>query len=271
MANRNSRSRPNVWLGVLVPLTLFFSAGPSFGNELVTDRPDQTESAETVAPGLVQIELGAAITRERHRPRIETREFPQALIRIGLSPRLELRLGWGGDVETRADTPSGRLESGGGSDGELGAKLRLASGPAGDAALLCAVSVPVGDREVTSDRFDPSCRVSLATDLAAGWSLGVNLGIEWESEETVMGVSTTSRLLYTVAAGRGITERWAFFAELFGDAGGSAGGAPLHHFDGGLTWLVRPHVQLDAFAGAGLSGDAPDWLAGVGLSFRLPR
>jgi hypothetical protein len=48
-------------------------------------------------------------------------------------------------------------------------------------------------------------------------------------------------------------------------------GSSSSSLDGGLTYRVRPNLQLDGFAGTGLSGDAPDWFAGLGISFRLPR
>ncbi len=40
--------------------------------------------------------------------------------------------------------------------------------------------------------------------------------------------------------------------------------------DGGVTYLLKPNVQLDLYVGAGISDAAPDWLAGAGVSFRLP-
>ena len=45
--------------------------------ELITDRPDQTESAETVPPGLVQVETGWVFAREdAEGVRLQTHQVP---------------------------------------------------------------------------------------------------------------------------------------------------------------------------------------------------
>ena len=63
--------------------------------ELVTDRPDQTESAIVVPQGTFQAELGASYEREDEGgERIEATQAPGTLLRYGLVPRLELRLAW---------------------------------------------------------------------------------------------------------------------------------------------------------------------------------
>ena len=65
--------------------------------ELITDRPDQTESPNTVPLGFYQLELGATFNvNEIGSFRNETLSVPETLLRIGLSDRLELRLGWSG-------------------------------------------------------------------------------------------------------------------------------------------------------------------------------
>src|SRR5688572_15602552 len=74
--------------------------------ELVTDRPDQTESTATVPAGRVQIEAGATfISDEEESVEIELSQFPGTLVRIGLSERFELRLGWDGWLEEKVTVP----------------------------------------------------------------------------------------------------------------------------------------------------------------------
>ena len=65
--------------------------------ELVTDRPDQTESAVVVPVGTLQVEGGATWIRDDgDGVEIEAFEAPGTLLRYGLVPRLELRLAWPG-------------------------------------------------------------------------------------------------------------------------------------------------------------------------------
>ncbi len=61
--------------------------------ELVTDRPDQTESSALVPPGYVQVETGWSLSRNQEGGiRTNTHTFPGTLFRIGALDRMELRL-----------------------------------------------------------------------------------------------------------------------------------------------------------------------------------
>jgi hypothetical protein len=244
--------------------------------ELVTDRPDQTESAVVVPEDTFQIELGATFSREETAAvRLDALEVPGTLLRWGVSPRWELRLAWPGWIETEsrfAGGASGR-ESGLG-DPEIGTKISLLSAAAGgafDLALLAHVSLPVGDELLGSPRADPSIRLNGAHDLAEGVGIGWNVGYETHSFEDARGEHTLGRFLYTVAAGFDLSPRLALFVELFGDLPGSDVDPAAHSFDAGITWLVTPRVQLDLSGGVGLDGPAPDWFVGTGVSLRVPR
>lgn len=244
--------------------------------ELVTDRPDRTESAAVVAPGYVQVETGVLFTRDDEGPaEVEVLEGPGTLVRIGLGGRAELRLGWSGWVrqEVGFGGGGGTTSADGPGDAELGAKVKLRdeAGSLPETALLVGVSLPVGDEELTSDRYDPTILLSLAHTLSEQLSLGYNGGVAWSSAPGEAGVvETASHLVYAAALGIGLTERFGAFAEVFGEEPIDAPGSSAVSLDGGFTYLVRPALQLDLFAGAGLTDEAPDWFVGAGVSFRLP-
>lgn len=246
--------------------------------ELVTDRPDQTESAVTVPPGFVQLEAGVDHAEAGGDADAESTAVGSSLLRVGLAERVELRLGWGGWAREEA----GGESVDGVSDGEVGLKVGLweERGARPQAAFLAGVSVPAGERGFSTERWDPAMRLSFAHDLGRGVGLGYNLGMAWSSEELPGGGpgaerrEAVSRLEYTVALGFGLSERMGAFVELFGDAPvdappGSDG--PAHAADAGVTWLLTPSLQLDVAAGAGLSDAAPDFLATAGVSIRWPR
>jgi hypothetical protein len=145
--------------------------------ELVTDRPDQTESTSIIQPGYYQIETGVTRTEETSDEFVI--EGPGTLIRIGMLERLELRLGWNGWIHDTGLSESGVQ------DAEIGAKLYLwdESGFRPDAALLAHLSIPVGDTEWTTDRVDPSFRFSFSHTLSDRLSLGYNAGMAWSTQE----------------------------------------------------------------------------------------
>ena len=256
---------------------------PDIPEELVTDRPDQTESPVLIAPGHVQIETGAVYTKDAER----SMDYLSTLIRVGLAKRLELRLGSAG--WSRGDGDNGSPNFG---DAEIGAKVRLwdESGLRPEAALLFGTSVPIGADAVSSNALDPAFRFSLAHTLTERLSLGYNAGVAWETTqeeprrqvrlsatapqfsivEVEAGEHTLARFEYTAALGIGITDRLGAFVEIFGDAPLNAHGDAAHSVDGGFTYLIRPNVQFDISGGVGLNDAADDWFIGMGLSFRLP-
>jgi hypothetical protein len=243
--------------------------------ELVTDRPDQTESTAIVPTGRAQLEIGATRTYDdASGVELETLEVPATLLRYGLGERVELRLGWSGWIDQEVRAGAARESADGIGDAEVGAKvlLREGGGVSPRVAVIAATSVPAGDDAFSSDRFDPSARLTVSHDLAGGIGLGWNIGVETASGPAVdRGRTTLSTAIYTLAAGFPAGEKMGVFAELFGEVPMSAPGDPAHLVDAGVTYLLRPHLQLDVAGGVGLSDDAPDWFAGVGVSVRLPR
>ena len=265
-----SRCALPVYLGLVLAICPAAAEEP----ELVTDRPDQTESSSVVAPGRVQVEAGWTFSNDEDGVDTETAEFPGTLVRIGLVDRLELRLGWTGYVREEIRIGASETDDDGAGDTEIGAKvyLREERGAAPEIALLVGASLPTGADDFSSERVDPSFRFSLSHTLTERLGLGYNLGASWESAEDDGGErDTLSSVNYTVALGIGLSERFGAFVELYGDVPASAPDGPANAFDGGFTWLLRNNLQLDVAGGLGLSDDADDWFAGAGVSVRLPR
>ncbi len=255
--------------------------------ELITDRPDQTESSRVISPGYFQMETGWTYTTDDEDDvRIETHEAPGTLLRIGLIDRVELRLGWSGYIsEEIRDRNLQRAEDGSLTrritsdeteigDAELGTKIFLweEQGWIPETALLASVSLPIGSEKFSSDRFDPSFRFNMSHTLSDRFSLGYNLGATWESEEDDEGDrDTLSSFNYTATVGIGLTDRLGMFVEFFGDVPFNAQGGPAHSIDGGFTYQLRPNLQFDVALGGGLSDDADDFFVTAGFSVRFPR
>ena len=229
--------------------------------ELLTDRPDQTESATVVPRGLLQVETGYLFTRAGD---VDSHAAPGTLFRIGLGGRTELRLGHAGVMGSE-----GRRGAG---DSELGAKVNLiprADGWRPELALLGGLSLPTGDSRFSSGGADPSFLVAFAHELAPRLSLGYNAGAAWESSPDAPGRNAS--MVYSLALGIGVTERLGAFLEVFGDRQVTDEVAAGVSADAGLTLLLTEIVQLDFSVGRGLRGPADDLFVGTGLSLRLPR
>ena len=259
--------------------------------ELVTDRPDLTESSSVVPKGTVQLETGWSM-EEFDTPggKLRAHHFPSTLARIGLHERVELRIGWDGGQWQKLDLDREAVTSSGAGDMQVGTKMALwsESQKMPETAVLVGVSLPTGTscraaeqlgnriycnsfNLYSSRRYDPSAIVAMSKTLNERFSLGWNLGAAWLTErEDSGGLDTLPRGIYSVALGIAATEKAGFFVEFFGDTSLTGASRPSNSVDGGMTFLVLPNVQLDASAGKGISSEAPDWFIGAGVSFRLP-
>jgi hypothetical protein len=262
-------------------LLLLLSAFPAVAEEhatplIVTDRPDQTESASIVPRGLVQIEAGFAFTRLNPDAGTvtEIRQLPVTLIRYGLAEKFELRFDWAGYVNEERQTGSLDEDESGAGNTALGVKLALREkqGAAPKLALLVNFILPTGKKGLGTERIDPSLRLLAAHTLGERLSLGWNVGATaFTIEDPGLDLDTFVAATYTASLGIGITGRWGSFVELFGFLPMSGSPGNEHGFDAGFTFLASNNLQLDAYAGVGLNDRAVDRFGGIGFSVRLPR
>ena len=243
--------------------------------ELITDRPDQTESSYIVAYRHLQIESGWSYSHEdEDETKTIAQGFPSTLLRFGIHPRAELRLGWDGyqSEKTRAQGDVTRFD--GGSDIEIGTKILLweEKKMRPQTALLIHLSQPTGSDHFSTQRSDPSMRLNFSHSLTEKFSLGYNLGAQWESEaHNDEDRETLAAWIYTVSLGYSVSERIGGFIEFFGATPINARGEEKNSIDGGFTFLLMENVQLDVAVGMGLSSAAEDWIATMGCSIRLPQ
>jgi len=233
---------------------------------IATDRPGLGFGATTVPVGAVQLELGVPGVASTSSAGGSARliNFP-ALLRVGVTPWAELRLG-SPLLDFSHAVAAGQTENANGFGGlEIGAKLSWAPGAhAPVLAAIPSVILPVGDSRFVGDRS------SYTLNGVAAWSLPDGFGLT-----TVAGIiraplgdagHTTNGNLVAVL-GRSLTTQLSGYVEA-GDFPTSAGPAPAY-VGGGVTFLAGRLVQLDTFVDRGVTDAASDWLFGLGASVRL--
>ena len=242
------------WTAAVLLAATAAAAQPSAA-ELVSDRPDVSESAVTVSAGRVQLEAGYGFTRDDGE---RVHDVGQALVRVGLLENLELRVGAGSFVDAG--------EASGWDGGSLGLKVALLEnwGWRPGLALLLGAATPFGDDEVAGDSWEPEVKVAAAWELRDRLGLSVNGGWARPGE----GDGRFDQAQWSASLGWAATERLGVFGEVFGTSREEPGGDAAHSLDGGLTWLLTDDLQLDAYAGAGLTDAAPDWFVGTGVVAR---
>ena len=123
--------------------------------EIVTDRPDVTESGVVVPKGSLQVENGITWTSGHG---ANTTDLSETLMRFGVSARTEIRI--------VAPNYLGGLSSPGTASGfgdlALGMKQQLGPLPGGfDLSVIAAVSLPTGADRVSSHGFGPFRQASV--------------------------------------------------------------------------------------------------------------
>lgn len=233
--------------------------------EMITDRPDVTESSSIVPNGSLQIETGAFYESfEENNIKFESSVFNTTLLRYGLLDNLELRLGWDFAEETSTIDGLNTGKSNGLSPLLFGMKVAIAEEKNGwpEMALLGHVFLPFSaSRDFRPQTTGVNFLFALSHTLTEKSSLSYNLGGEWGDDNPEMGYR------YSVAYGYGISQRLACYAELYGNLPENSSAS--HFWDAGLTYLITPNVQLDATVGTSITKGQDIYVSG-GISFRIP-
>src|SRR5215472_7817642 len=224
--------------------------------EIVTDRPDVTESSVVVPKGSLQFENGVTWTIDHGDQSVD---FSETLVRFGLSTRTELRL----VIPNYLEDITGAGSSGF-SDIAVGLKQQLGPLRGGfDVSVIAALSLPTGAKGISSHGFDPFIKFPWSKNLVKGWSLGGMQSFFWNTE----GARRNLVWQATVMAEKEISEPWSVFAEYAGDFAQHGGSEEIAHF--GTAYRLTPRQQIDCHFGFGVSSAAPEHFVAIGYSVRL--
>jgi hypothetical protein len=238
-------------------------------DEIVTDRPDVSESSEVVGKGRYQIETSVVSARDAVAgTRIRTLNTP-TLLRIGIGEQFELRVESDGYTRLRADGAV-PLRASGMADTALGVKWHMQDGDDDDfvpsVAWLLHADFTTGARAFRGQGTRPSLRMVAEWELPQGWSVGAMPGVF--SDKNDNGERYTAGLLALVL-GKDFTSQWRGFVEYSAEQIAAVRhGGNVTSWDTGVAYLVNKDVQLDFSISRGISKSAVDASWGVGLSVR---
>lgn len=243
----------------IILFALFLFPVNFFAQELVTDRPDQTESAVTVPLGSLQIETGFLYENSKEgNLTFDNYSIAGTLFRYGLFEKIELRIG-----TTYIINKAGGYSETGFGDFLLGTKINFLTEDSApfDFGLMLHTSVPVGNKSFNPDKFEPELIAAFSKSLSDLFSFSANAGgFHDSSVDDII-------YLYTAALGFGFTDKFGGYIEVFGNFSNAL--YPIHYYDGGFTFLLNDNVQLDIFAGSSFTGNINYWFIGTGISFRI--
>jgi len=228
--------------------------------EIVTDRPDQTESSTTVPLKSFQFEGGVLLGNYNFANSSEQMLLiPTTLLRYGLTKSIELRL-----VEQLIHIKNKQTseDNSGLSDLELGAKIQILKNPAinTEIAFISHLLLPTGAISVTNDHVGTVNKLAISHGITDFLDLGYNVGYNYFGTEK-------GYLTYSVALGLGMTKRIGAYIETYGEV--VEFNDWISNFDSGITYLIRDNMQLDLSFGLGLN-QRMNYFS-VGYSMNIPK
>ncbi|WP_196889965.1 transporter [Aureivirga sp. CE67] len=260
---------------VLLGLALSFSAFIANAQEqekpdLVTDRPDQTESATVVPVGAVQWETGFQYEKlSSDFDETENTKFNTSLLRFGLLENFELRLIWNIEESKMtsknlpfANTVNMDSKSSGFAPMGFGFKYTIAEekGWRPKIGFLSHMYFPfTASKELKPEGTAMDTRLAFEHTLSDKFSLGYNFGTNWATGENL-------QYAYTASLSYSILDRLSVFGEVYGVL--EENGHPDHLFDAGFLFLITDVFQWDISGGSGINSDQ-DYFISTGFTVRL--
>ena len=230
---------------------------------MVTDRPDFTESTETVPSGMRQVEVGTTFARRLEQ---QSTSVGETILRVAVLPRAELRIGL--NSYTLASTAGEAVR--GFEDFSLGTKVKLMNG-GGDGSLKPNLSIivgstfPSGGAAFKANKPQPEMKFGMAWDLTSRVAFSSNLNAAYVTDNA----ASYAEFAATGSVGVGLTKRISSYLEFFSFLPQQNGVSASHYTNGGLTYLLTDNLQFDVRSGVGLRRTAgPDYFVGAGVSRR---
>lgn len=232
-----------------------------------TDRPGEgTDSPFLVPLGNIQFENGFFFQYDQPDVGAEIQSFniPTGLIRYGLLPNLELRLGYGYLYQN--EDPDNEFEQGiAGFDAiSLGAKIFITEQKnlLPQMSLITSFTLPgTGKSQFQSNYLAPTLRLLAGHSVNDWLSITTNFDLNWNDD------LTQSILGYAVSFDYSFSDNWGGFTEFYGYL--PATGKNQHLFNAGFLYLITNDFQLDASAGVAFTENAPDFFVSAGFAFRV--
>jgi hypothetical protein len=229
---------------------------PTPKDEITTDRPDVTNSSLVVPAGSFQSENGVNFSSRDGGRSIDG---TNSRWRLGIVPCLEVLV----DLPTYFGTVSGSGSSGF-SDVAPALKWQISPVPGKtDLSVVFGTALPTGAVAISGRGPQPYLQLPWSWELNDGWGVsGMFTEFFRPSDFTTKRITETTFVLE-----KKLTERFSVFTEYVGDYPEGAGPSVMIN-SGGIYHLSKLE-QVDFHLAFGLNHNSPNYIVGVGYSFRI--
>lgn len=248
--------------------------------EFETDRPDKTESAYSVEPGIWQVEADILSKTRDH----ATSKGPEGLdevregiaagvlnIKRGLTSKIDAQVIVETYREERVENrkTGQKIRAGGVGDTTLRLKVNVWGNDGGATAfaVMPFVTLPTAQRGLGAGRVEAGVALPLAVELPGGFGLGLMSEVDFVGEDDRSGLRPS--WIHSVTFGRDLTKRLGAYVEFFSEVPSGRAAEWIGTVDGGLVFSVTENFKLDAGVNIGVTAAAEDWNPFLGFSVRF--
>ena len=233
------------------------------------DRPRTRSSVGVIPVGRFSVEGGATYTYDDENDvEVETVSGPELMVRTGIMPRFEGRVGWTGFQRVDVSTTGFSETTDGITDMSVGFKFGVIEQNDGVVPALSVIgelSLPVGDDDFSTDRVDPSVELAFDYD-----NLHEVFGFSGSVKVSSLENQTNNDEYIQTGVALSFDQRWdeqvETFVEYFTFLNSDSDIDDSHFAQTGAIFKVMPHVTVDLRVGVGLTNDSTDLFAGAGGS-----
>jgi hypothetical protein len=228
---------------------------PSPQSEIATDRPDVTNSSLVVPDGSIQIENGLNTSGQSAGKGFDG---SNSRLRFGVAPCLEVLV----DVPSYVGRLTGTVDTGF-TNVTPGVKWQVSGLPEpANLSVVFGVGLPTGTPAITGAGFQPYLQFPWSYELGGGWGISGMFTSFFRPSD--LANHQTSEATFVIE--RKVSEKLALFAEYVGDYPSRGASTALFNVGGG--YLLSRTEQLDFHLAFGLNRNSPDYIIGVGYSYR---
>lgn len=229
--------------------------------DFTADRPGASTGPAVIGHKVIQLEQGIQYEGDGG---AGTFTFSNTLLRYGLFPNMELRLG--GDGFIYQNTNGGIEQWFSAFSGlSVGTKIKCFDGVGAIPAVsvLADFSIPnTATKGYEVDHLAPSLYMLFENPVNDWFSIGYNVGAEWD------GILPSPTTFAAICLGFSATDSLGCFVEsynYFNKLGN------VYAMDFGLNWQVSRKVQLDIAANMDLTNPSQCWAISCGVAWQINR
>lgn len=250
---------------VLFYLLLFcsFNAGAQFNETIRSGRPGQAIGPYSVGAGVFQTQTGFDLTGF-HNSRTDVTNHgitPNTVLRFGITKSFDINtaISYTNDAYHLHDSS---YSTNGLSTASIGTRINLYSSEnyVPSVGMQVTFKLPILSPAYNSKYFAPSITFIISEKLTDKFNFLSNFGFDWNGDDAKPGSFYAANISYSIAP------KWGTFIENYGSF---SNGNFENNWDTGIAWLVNNNLQFDAYGGAGSNYGKVDYLASIGISWRL--